>query len=87
MHLTVKPVFNQSNRLENPINPCTYNGELTQGAEYINGQYTYKYMQEMHYSEWIDISNDGWGVALTEKESTDPVITKQEKVYSYASIL
>ena len=58
-------------------NPCTYNGELVQGAEYVNGQYTYRYMQEnFDYYEWLNISNDGWGVRLTNKESTDDVTTK-----------
>ena len=28
-------------------NPCTFDGELVQGAEYTNGQYTYRYMQEL----------------------------------------
>ena len=25
---------------------CTYDGELIKGAEYVNGQYTYRYMQQ-----------------------------------------
>ena len=58
-------------------NPCTYDGELVQGAEYVNGQYTYRYMQEnFDYHKWVNISNDGWGVRLTNKESTDDVTTK-----------
>ena len=59
-----------------PVNNCTYNGTLTQGAEYVDGQYTYRYMQEMGSSDWENISNDGWGVILTDKNSTDPVTTK-----------
>ena len=60
---------------------CTFDGELVQGAEYVNGQYTYRYMQEYHYLygidyEWQDIHEDGWGVILTDKESTAPVTTK-----------
>ena len=54
-------------------NPCTYDGELVQGAEYVNGQYTYRYMQE---GGWNNIDEDGWGVILTDKESTDEVTTK-----------
>ena len=54
-------------------NPCTYDGELTIGTEYINGQYTYRYKQYHDGTEWVDSSNDGWGVILTDKESTDPV--------------
>ena len=57
-------------------NPCTYDGELVQGAEYVNGQYTYRYMQEGNGSDWNNIENDGWGVMLTDKESTDDVTTK-----------
>ena len=57
-------------------NPCTFTGDLVQGAEYINGQYTYRYMQEKAGSNWENIDNDGWGVMLTDKDSTDPVTTK-----------
>ena len=55
---------------------CTYDGELTQGAEYVNGQYTYKYMQEGIASGWQSITTDGWGVILTNKTSTDDVVSK-----------
>ena len=57
---------------------CTFDGELTQGAEYVNGQYTYRYMQEMSAMSsrtWVNISNDGWGVALTDWNSTEPVMS------------
>ena len=56
---------------------CTFDGELVQGAEYVNGQYTYRYMQEgTRYSNglaWSNITSDGWGVQLTNKTSTEPV--------------
>ena len=59
---------------------CTYDGELTQGAEYVNGQYTYRYMQEVNESmsglAWQNITSDGWGVQLTDKASTDAVTSK-----------
>ena len=59
---------------------CTYDGELTQGAEYVNGQYTYKYMQEGGYDGlgqvWQDITSDGWGVQLTDIASTDAVTSE-----------
>lgn len=52
-----------------PIIPeimCTYDGELVQGAEYVNGQYTYHYLEEYNAANgWQRISN-GWGVALTD---------------------
>ncbi len=55
---------------------CTYEGELVQGAEYVDGQYTYRYMQEgTGTNAWGNINNDGWGVVLTDKNSTDPVTT------------
>ena len=56
---------------------CTFDGTLTQGAEYVNGQYTYRYMQEGKYASsglgWQNITSDGWGVQLTDKASTDAV--------------
>ena len=59
-----------------PIYPCTYDGELVQGAEYTNGQYTYHYMQESSGSSWTNITDDGWGVRLTDYTSTNPVTTR-----------
>ena len=64
---------------------CTYDGELTQGAEYTNGQYTYSYKKgwakngpfTYNYG-WVAFSDeiDGWGVTLTDKTSADPVTSK-----------
>ena len=65
-----------------PYNPCTYGGELVQGAEYTNGQYTYRYMQDYKYNNstssfgWVNITNDGWGVRISDPTSTEPVTTK-----------
>ena len=55
---------------------CTYSGELKQGVEYVSGQYTYRYKQRKTSSGWDNISTDGWGVALTDKNSTNAVTTK-----------
>ena len=60
---------------------CSFDGEMVQGAEYVNGQYTYRYMQEGGYSyyntnAWEEIDIDGWGVQLTDKTSTDPVTSR-----------
>ena len=52
---------------------CTFDGELTQGAEYVNGQYTYRYMQEGKANSWSNITENGWGVILTDKTSTEAV--------------
>ena len=57
-------------------NDCTYEGNLVQGAQYINGQYTYRYKQQSYGSSWGNIDNDGWGVALTDKGSSEAVTTK-----------
>ncbi len=58
---------------------CTFDETLTQGAEYVNGQYTYRYMQEGTNStslSWRNITTDGWGVQLTDRSSTDAVTSK-----------
>ena len=59
---------------------CKTSDTLAQGLEYVNGQYTYGYMKEGHNSSsglaWSNISNDGWGVQLTDKASTDAITSK-----------
>ena len=72
---------NNTPTIPEPLN-CTFEGELKQGAEYVNGQYTYRYMQSAEnannsaYIEWQNISSEGWGVTLTDKDSTEPVTSK-----------
>ena len=62
------------------VTNCTFDGEMVQGAEYVNGQYTYRYMQEGNAgyseSEWSNINVDGWGVKLTDISSSEPVTSK-----------
>ena len=61
---------------------CTLPEEtaLTQGTEYVNGQYTYRYKQELKNTYpgliWQNTSYDGWGVVLTDTTSTDPVTSQ-----------
>ena len=60
---------------------CTTTDTLVQGLLYTNGQYTYAYKQEGSYSissglEWDNMSNNGWGVILTDKTSTGAVTSK-----------
>ena len=59
---------------------CTTTDALAQGLQYVNGQYTYAYKQEGVYGYlglgWNNISNNGWGVQLTNKTSTDAVTSK-----------
>ena len=65
----------------NKPNNCTFDGDLVDGAEFINGPYTYRYKQqkeeilyyEVYKYEWRDMELDGWGVALTDSTSTDSV--------------
>lgn len=64
----------------NDFGGCKYDGELVNGAEYVNGKYTYRYKQRgfayQNDAEWADIDSDGWGVMLTDRESTEPVSGK-----------
>ena len=67
--------------VENTPIYCTFDGEMVQGAEYVNGQYTYRYKQQGNASStndlaWINIAGEGWGVQLTNKSSTGPVTSK-----------
>lgn len=61
----------------NDFSGCKYDGELVNGTEYVNGKYTYRYKQKgivgLNGVEWIDIDSDGWGVILTDRESTEPI--------------
>ena len=67
---------------------CTYDGTLTQGAEYVNGQYTYRYMQEKSDANttnltinWKNMEEPGWGVALTNPLNTEDVSTVEVCTY------
>jgi len=54
---------------------CTFTGELVPGATFEDGTYTYTYKKRRN---WINIENmdeDGWSVALTAKNSKDPITT------------
>ena len=79
----------QADETANEVNHekrCIYNGDLVQGAEFIDGPYKYHYMQEYYstYSQsgnlvsesWNNINTDGWGVALVDYESTAPITEK-----------
>lgn len=61
---------------------CTYDGELVQGAEFVQGKFTYRYMQDGEFVRdgksiaWKNMAIDGWGVQLTDKTSTEPVVAE-----------
>ncbi len=75
---------NQPDKPSDPDVPsyanCTFDGDMVQGAEYVNGQYTYRYKQQGGIYNikfrWSNMSTDGWGVALTDQKSTDPVTSQ-----------
>ena len=67
--------YSKINKIRGKI--CTFDGELVQGAEFVDGQYTYRYMQDIDDSDnWTNMIGDGWGVKLTNKNSTAPVTTR-----------
>ena len=59
---------------------CKTNDTLIQGLQYVNGQYTYAYKQEGQSASsglsWSYITNNGWGVQLTDRTSTNSVTSK-----------
>ena len=68
---------------------CTTTETLTQGLQYVNGQYTYAYKLQsdiVNGGEWSYIyaadstgivnEVDGWGVILTDRTSADAVTSK-----------
>jgi len=56
---------------------CHYEGNLLTGAEFVDGQYVYRYRQRGEVTNWKgDSSADGWGVKLKDKDDTSPVTTK-----------
>ena len=56
---------------------CTYDGELVQGAEYVNGQYTYRYMQRYASAgDWENIDENGWGVSLINETDSDQITSE-----------
>ena len=70
---------------------CTFDGELTQGAEYVNGEYTYRYMQKTVYEwdieshtnviSWNNMSEDGWGVRKTDNSAPSNEIVSAPCTY------
>ena len=81
--ITTPSTYSEITLIETPSTNtyfCKTSEALTQGLQYVNGQYTYAYKQQGNYSKsgiaWINIYNNGWGVQLTDKTSTDAVTSK-----------
>ena len=71
----------KENDYTNNVKECWFLGRMDQGTKYVNGQYTYRYMQQPKYEDentikWNNIDEDGWSVILTNKDSTDSVTTE-----------
>ena len=71
--------------VENTPIYCTFDGDMVQGAEYVNGQYTYRYLKEYTRNPrptgLDDLRVDhnienGWSVVLANVTSTEPVTSK-----------
>ena len=65
---------------------CTYDGELTQGATFTKGDFTYKYMQESRYINmeefsWENMTDDGWGVSVTNRDSINQIDASEVCTY------
>ena len=68
---------------------CTYDGDLTAGATFTKGSFTYKYKQKMYEvfkggapsNVWSYINEDGWGVILTNPNSTESIDTSEVCTY------
>ena len=83
--IVVPSTYSEITNIETPSSYtyfCKTSDTLTQGLEYVNGQYTYGYkIEAVEYSSgsglpWTNISSNGWGVQLTNKTSTDSVSSK-----------
>ena len=82
--ISVPSGYSEITALETPATNtyfCKTTETLTQGVEYVNGQYTYRYKQQGGYTyssslAWSNIIIDGWGVQLTDKTSTDAATSK-----------
>ena len=74
--LTVTITFEQSDHTE--TKECTYNGDLVQGAEFVDGQFTYRYMQRRtsYPTSWENMNTVGWGFGVTDLNSTEPITTQ-----------
>ena len=58
--------------VEKSYMPCTFDGEVVQGAEFVYGDFIYRYKQEYYQDQndrifkWRNINEDGWGVIYKE---------------------
>ena len=75
--------FNMIGEIVTELNPCFAEGEMVTGFTYQDSAYTYKFNQNIvitfnnstwsYDQNWTDNEYDGWGVKLTDLESTEPV--------------
>ena len=65
---------------------CTFDGEMVQGAQYTDGQYTYYYKQKydeywdvsvhLYLPGWVNISEDVWGVKFNDTSFSGKIDSK-----------
>ena len=65
---------------------CTFDGEMVQGAQYTDGQYTYYYKQKydeywdvsvhLYQPGWVNISEDVWGVKFNDTSFSGKIDSK-----------
>ena len=64
---------------------CKYDGDLITGAKYVNGNFTYYYKQKKYNRDgeqvWPSINEDGWGMVLTNPNSTESIDTSEVCTY------
>ena len=57
--------------------PCTFDGDMVQGAEFVYGDFIYRYKQEYYEDKtdwnlkWRNINEDGWGVIYKDVHNTE----------------
>lgn len=55
---------------------CDYDGEITDGTEFVDGQFTYYYNKEYYKASWRKTKVEGWSVQVTEDYTSKPITTK-----------
>ena len=70
--------FNMIGEIITELNPCFFDGEIVNGMKYEDEAYTYYYNKNYvsvgnNADTWKDNEYDGWGVRLTNTNSTENV--------------
>lgn len=71
----VEDFVDDENRIP-PNRECNYEGDLTPGVAFFDGQYRYLYKKEYVWGSYVDMSMDGWSAVLNNPTLTEPVNTE-----------